>query len=233
MRIKDMGADDRPVEKMLDKGARALSNSELIALLLRSGTAKMNAMEVARLIVSQADGSLTRLSGMSADALTAMPGIGRMKAAVILAAFELGRRFQAETSWSGKEAVRNAAAVYDIMAPLLKGLGHEELWILFLNRANFLICKELLSSGGSAATIVDQKMVIRRAMEKKASSIIMVHNHPSGNPRPGAEDLKQTERMREALKKMDLSLLDHVIVCDDCFFSFAEEKLSHTSAGKA
>ena len=109
------------------------------------------------------------------------------------------------------------------MSPLLKGLTHEQLWVLFLNRANYLIGKEMLSRGGMSATVIDQKMVIIRAMEKKASSVIIVHNHPSGNPRPGMEDLKQTQRLREALKNVDLTLTDHVIICDDGYYSFAQE----------
>ena len=215
MKMKEMGLDERPVEKMLGKGAGALSNSELLAVLLRSGTSGMNVMELSR--------TLTRLSTMSVEQLTRLPGLGRTKAAVLQAAFELGRRFQSERCWEGKETIDGADKVFAIMSPLLKGLTHEQLWVLFLNRANYLIGKEMLSRGGMSATVIDQKMVIIRAMEKKASSVIIVHNHPSGNPRPGMEDLKQTQRLREALKNVDLTLTDHVIICDDGYYSFAQE----------
>lgn len=223
MKMKEMGLDERPVEKMLGKGAGALSNSELLAVLLRSGTSGMNVMELSRTLLGGADNSLTRLSAMSVEQLTRLPGLGRTKAAVLQAAFELGRRFQSERCWEGKETIDGADKVFAIMLPLLKGLTHEQLWALFLNRANYLIGKEMLSRGGMSATVIDQKMVIIRAMEKKASSVIIVHNHPSGNPRPGMEDLKQTQRLREALKNVDLTLTDHVIICDDGYYSFAQE----------
>ena len=223
MKMKEMGLDERPVEKMLGKGAGALSNSELLAVLRRSGTSGMNVMELSRTLLGGADNSLTRLSTMSVEQLTRLPGLGRTKAAVLQAAFELGRRFQSERCWEGKETIDGADKVFAIMSPLLKGLTHEQLWVLFLNRANFLIGKEMLSRGGMSATVIDQKMVIIRAMEKKASSVIIVHNHPSGNPRPGMEDLKQTQRLREALKNVDLTLTDHVIICDDGYYSFAQE----------
>ena len=191
MKMKEMGLDERPVEKMLGKGAGALSNSELLAVLPRSGTSGMNVMELSRTLLQ--------------------------------AAFELGRRFQSERCWEGKETIDGADKVFAIMSPLLKGLTHEQLWVLFLNRANYLIGKEMLSRGGMSATVIDQKMVIIRAMEKKASSVIIVHNHPSGNPRPGMEDLKQTQRLREALKNVDLTLTDHVIICDDGYYSIAQD----------
>ena len=223
MKMKEMGLDERPVEKMLGKGAGALSNSELLAVLLRSGTSGMNVMELSRTLLGGADNSLTRLSAMSVEQLTRLPGLGRTKAAVLQAAFELGRRFQSERCWEGKETIDGADKVFAITSPLRKGLTHEQLWVLFLNRANYLIGKEMLSRGGMSATVIDQKMVIIRAMEKKASSVIIVHNHPSGNPRPGMEDLKQTQRLREALKNVDLTLTDHVIICDDGYYSFAQE----------
>ncbi len=225
MKIKDLGADERPIEKLVEKGAGALSNAEIIAVLLRSGTVDLNAMDVARLMLSKSEGSLVRLSGMSIERMTDIPGIGQKKAASLAAAFELGRRFSLEGSKVEKKAISSSEMVYKTMAPRLKGLSHEECWVLYLNRANYIIGKEMVSSGGFSSTTIDTKMLVIKAMEKKACGIILIHNHPSGNPRPGDADLRQTKLLKNALSPMDIALLDHVIICDDCYFSFADDEV--------
>lgn len=224
MKIKELDIDERPMEKLHIKGPQALSNTELIGILLKTGTASLNAMDIARMLLSHSEGSLTRLSDMSLERITMIPGIGKMKAATISAALELGRRFMGEKGFD-KCTITGPTRIFYIMIPLLKGLSHEEFWVLFLNRANYIIGKEQLSSGGISSTTIDNKMVVIRAMEKKANSVIMIHNHPSGNPRPGQADIQQTEKLKKALEAMDIILMDHIIVCDDCYFSFAEEKV--------
>lgn len=225
----DLGQDERPVEKLLEKGADVLSNVEILAVLLRSGTVELNAMDVARLVLSHAEGSLTRLSSMSKDKLLGIPGIGPKKVATLTAAFELGRRFASEGTGVEKTSISNPGMVYRIMLPRLKGLEHEECWVLYLNRANYVTGKEMVSSGGFSSTTMDVRMLVLKAMEKKACGLIVVHNHPSGNPRPGESDMNQTRLLKEALAPMGIDLLDHVIVCDDCYYSFADEKIDAIS----
>ncbi len=224
MKILDLGEDERPVEKLLSKGSSVLSNVELIAILLRSGTGSMNAMDTARALLAKAEGKLTLLSGMSSEKMTSVPGIGAKKAAAVAAAFELGRRFMEESAGIDKTAVTDPSAIFRIMHPLLKGLEHEECWIIYMNRANYIIGKEMLSSGGFSSTTIDRKMAVLKAMEKKASGVILVHNHPSGNPKPGQADTRETSLLKKALDAVDISLLDHIIVCNDCYFSFSDGK---------
>ena len=225
MKILDLGTDERPIEKLLGNGADTLSNVELLAILLRSGTPDLNAIDIGRLIMSNAEGSLTNLSSFSVERLSQVPGIGRKKAATICAAIELGRRFAAEGCLQDRTPLNTPEQVFRIMVPRLKGLLHEECWVLFLNRANILIGKEMLTSGGFSSTTIDTRMLAIRAMEKKAAGVIIVHNHPSGNPHPGEADIRQTALVKDALSPLDISLVDHVVICNDSYFSFAEEKV--------
>jgi len=221
--MMDLGVDERPVEKLIDKGADILSNAEIIAVLLKSGTVELNAIDIARLVLAKAEGSLVTLSAISMEGLTEIPGIGPKKAATLSAAFELGRRFALEVSGIEKTTITGPEMIFRLMVPRLKGLPHEECWAIWLNRANYIIGKEMLTSGGFSSTTIDTKMIVVKAMEKKARGLILVHNHPSGNPRPGEADIKQTKAVKAALGPMDISLMDHVIICDDCYFSFADE----------
>lgn len=226
MKLHDLSPDERPREKMLIKGAASLSNAELIAIMLRSGTDKANVLDVAREMLARADNSLNNLSSMSIDKMIEIPGIGRMKAVTLAAAFELGRRFLAEASTIDKRTITGAEMIYDMMLPFLKGLPHEEFWVIWLNRANYVIGKEKISTGGYSSTTIDPKMIVAKAIEKKASGVIMVHNHPSGNPRPGKADIKETANIKKALEAIDVSFLDHIVVCDDCYFSFADDRVT-------
>lgn len=226
MRIKELQADDRPMEKMLLLGAAGLSTAELIGIIIRSGSTTMNAVDTARKLLSETTNNLSELSCMSAERLMAVEGIGRTKALSILAALELGRRFSYEGAKQEKVSVTGPEIIYKLIGPMLKGLSHEECWAIFLNRANYIIGKERMTSGGLSSTIMEPRGVIARALEKKASGVILVHNHPSGNPRPGNADAQQTETLRNALRTMDISLLDHIIICDDCYYSFADESVS-------
>lgn len=210
---------------MLAHGAPSLTCAELLAVLLRTGTARLNAVEAARQLLQAAGGSLSTLSSFSTERLCAEEGVGPGKAVTILAALELGRRFFRETDGVVRKSFTGPKMVYDLMLPLLKGLDHEECWILYLNRANYVVSKEKFFSGGLASTPMDSQVIIRRALECRASGIILVHNHPSGNPRPGAADIRQTRLLQEGLKALDLSFLDHVIVCDGVFYSFSEDRV--------
>ena len=222
MRIKDLCVDERPREKMLSKGAGAMSNAELLAILIGSGTRKENVLEVANRLLSSADGNLSRIADMDKTKVMAMDGIGKGRYA---AAFELGRRCCLEDPGLEKVPLCDPAMVYKMMLPRLKGLDHEELWIIYLTRANYVIHKEMLSMGGLSATVVDPRLVVKKALDKRACGIIMVHNHPSGNPMPGMEDLAQTAAMKKAASTFDISITDHVIICDDRYYSFADDKV--------
>lgn len=225
MRIKELCADERPREKMLSKGPGAMSDAELLAILIGSGTRKGNVLEVANRLLSAADGKLSRLAGMDSAEVMAMDGIGPGRYASIASALELGKRCCLEDTGLVKSPLSDPWMVYRLMLPRLKGLDHEEFWGLFLTRANYLIHKEMFSLGGLSATVVDPRLVVRKALDKRACGIILVHNHPSGNPTPGNEDLKRTAAMKKAADTFDISIIDHVIVCDDRFYSFADDRL--------
>lgn len=223
MKIKDLCADERPREKMLGKGASALSNAELLAILLRTGTEGRNALEVAQILLSAAGGSLTAASRMSVSELCRIDGIGTGKAVTIGAALELGKRLCSEVPDVRKNIIHSPADVYRELSSVMRGLQHEECWILYLSRNNRVVSREQLSVGGQSETIVEVKSVVRRALDLRASSLILVHNHPSGDPHPGNADIKLTLNLRKALDTFDISLLDHVIVSDGRYYSFADE----------
>ena len=200
-----------------------MSNAELLAILIGSGTKKENVLEVANRLLASAGGKLSQIAAMDRAGITAMDGIGSGRYASIAAAFELGRRCCLEDPGLDKIPLCDPEMVFKMMIPHMKGLDHEELWVIFLTRANYVIHKEMISLGGLSATVVDPRLVVRKALDKRACGIIMVHNHPSGNPLPGKEDLEQTAGMRKAMATFDITLLDHIIICDDRFYSFAEE----------
>lgn len=225
MRIKDLYADEMPREKMLTKGTGALSNTELLAILLRIGRQGMNVIDLARVLLQNGGGTLTGISEMNLEKLWAINGIGKSKAITIAAAFEIGRRVALEGAHRLPEPISSPCKVFRIMHPITKDLDHEECWVLFLNKANRLICKEMLSSGGLDSTIIDNKHIIRRAIDKKASAIILVHNHPSGNALPSKADITQTQALNTALKTCGISLLDHIIIAKNAYYSFADEEL--------
>jgi len=230
MKISQMNEGDRPREKMLAKGCEALSDTELLAILLRTGNRSVSVMDMAHELLSACDGNLIRLFNMDMESMCACKGIKRDKAVTVRAAFELGRRFLNESSGVLKIPITTAEDIYRMMIPALKGLMHEECWVLYLNRARFVIKKERMSSGGGCSTTMDLRDIIKSALSQKAYAIILVHNHPSGNPEPGREDIRQTDALKKAAASMDIQLLDHVVVCDDCYFSFCDERISYLTA---
>lgn len=225
MRIKEWVANERPREKLLSRGARALSNAELLAILIGSGTGGKNVLEVAQELLARAEGRLVLLAAMPLERMRSQKGLGSVRAVTIQAAMELGRRAFEEMALLDKRSITSPELVYRLMLPTLKNLDHEECWALFLNRANYLIGKEMVSSGSLESTPLDAQKIVRRGIEKQCRHIILVHNHPSGQPRPGEADIRQTERLRKALSLMGISLMDHIVVAEDAFYSFAEERV--------
>ena len=225
MKIKELCADERPREKMFSKGAGAMSNAELLAILIGSGTKNQNVLEVANRLLATVEGDLSRIAAMDPSEVMAMDGIGRVRYTSIAAALELGTRCCLEARGREKVPVCSPRTAYRLMIPVMKGLKHEEFWLILLNRANYVLRKEMVSRGGLSSTVVDSKLIVKRALDTHATGVILVHNHPSGNPRPGREDLVQTKGIKKALGTFDISLVDHIIVCDDSLFSFADEEV--------
>lgn len=223
MKIMDMGEEERPREKMRDRGLAALTNVELLSVILRTGTGGRNVMELARELLSSADSSLCGLSAFTPSRMCLVPGIGFGKAASVAAAFELGRRCALERAGNTDISVTDSAVAARLMAPRLRVLDHEECWALFLNRRNRPVGKEMVSSGGLSDTGLDFRVVARLALEKKATAVIIFHNHPSGSPEPGKADMAQTAALKSGLASLEITLLDHIIIAGDLFFSFSDE----------
>lgn len=227
MKILDFSTSERPRERLIASGPSALSDGELIAVLLRSGTQSSNILDISRQLLAECGGSLTALSRMSVDQLCNTPGIGEGKAAVLLAAFELGRRFFLEDNAALKKAIRNSGMVYNLMSSRLRGLDHEECWAVFLNATYKVLSLELMGSGTEDSVLVDAKDVVKKALEKGARAVILCHNHPGGNPMPSKADIEKTVILHKSCDACDLQLLDHIIISDRCWYSFSEEKVSH------
>lgn len=225
MTINELSENERPREKLLRKGAHALSDGELLAVLLRTGTRGRSVLEMAQELLASADGSLASLFSFGTERMSRINGIKEDKAATLQAAAELGRRFLSESSGIDRKTIVSARMVYDEMLPLLKALDHEEFWVLFLNPAHHLTGRERISVGTLDATPLDSRKLIRMILDRNASGIILVHNHPGGNPRPSTADCMHTESLQKALSAFGIDLVDHVIISDECFFSFADEKV--------
>ena len=222
--IKEWKEDERPREKLLSKGAESLSDAELLAIILGFGTKEESAVDLGRKILQLNDNNLRTLASMSVEKLMEIKGVGTSKALSIVAVMEINKRVSltAAKVLTGIQSSQNAAK---LISPILRDLSHEECWVLYLNRANKLISKERLSIGGLTATVVDVKIVIKGALEKLASSIILVHNHPSGNLKPSQADLNLTKKLVAAGQFLDLPVIDHIIMTKDWYLSFADEGL--------
>ena len=222
--IKSWAEEDRPREKLRLKGKHSLGDAELIAILIGSGNADDSAVELSRKILAKAENNLLELGRLTVSDLMQFKGIGEAKAVTIVAALELGRRRRETTALQRQRIVtsRDAAA---ILQPLLADHLHEEFWLLFLNRNNLVLGQVALSSGGVTGTVVDPKLIFKAALEHKATSIILCHNHPSGNLKPSDEDIRLTRKITEAGKFMEIQIVDHLIVSQHGFYSFADEGL--------
>lgn len=222
--IKRWAAEDRPREKLGLKGKAALSDAELIAILLGTGTSQLSAVDLAKNILKSVDNDLNELARLSVKDLMKVKGIGEAKAITIISALELGRRrkdFQAEE----RPRINGSADVYEILKADLSDIPHEAFWILLLNRANRLIKKQQVSQGGVAGTVADPKIIFKGAIEELASGIVLAHNHPSGNLTASQADLNLTKKLKEAGKLLDIQVLDHIIIAGKNYFSFADEGL--------
>ena len=223
--IKSWAEDDRPREKLMKKGKSSLSDAELIAIIIGSGNTEETAVDVAKKILNSVGNNLNALAKLSVLDIAnnkEFKGVGKVKAIEIIAALELGRRTR-ESEAVKKEKITTSKDVADIFQPILGDYPHEEFWILLLNRANKIIDKKQISSGGVSGTVVDSKMLFREAIQHLASSIILCHNHPSGNIKPSEADIKLTKQLKEAGKFLEIPVLDHIIITDKSFFSFADE----------
>lgn len=219
--IKNWIEEDRPREKMMLQGAGNLTSTELLTILIQGGTRERSAMDIARDLLKKSGGKLGDLARFSFKDFTAMKGIGTARAAQLSAAFELCRRVESEMPEDTPQITSSAQAAA-IMMPLLRDLPHEECWVMFLNRANRCIGKERISSGGTSSTVIDIKMVIKKAVERLSGGIILFHNHPSGTARPGRRDMEQTEALHKAAALLDIALFDHIIIGRKGYFSFSD-----------
>ena len=221
--IKNWSENDQPREKLRDKGAASLSDSELIAILIGSGNTSESAVDLSKRILAKADNNLNALGKMSLAQLMEFKGIGEAKAISINAALELGRRRRSSDFSSLK--VTSSASVFELMQPILGELPHEEFWILYLNNSNKIIQKQQLSKGGITGTMVDVRLVLKKALEVGATHLILVHNHPSGSLVPSEADKQVTQKLSMASKSLDITVLDHVIITEKAYFSFSDENL--------
>ncbi len=219
--IKEWAVEDRPREKILYKGIFALSDAELIAILIGSGNSNQSAVDLARDVLKLADNNLNKLGKLGIDDLQKLKGIGKAKAINILAALELGRRRKA-SEINDENIIRSSNDVYTIFNPLLADLKYEEFWLIYLNRSNRVISRLKISQGGISGTITDVRLIMKKALELLASSIIICHNHPSGNKEPSEADKRITAKIKEASSYFDISLLDHLIITDNGYYSFAD-----------
>jgi len=222
--IKDWADDDRPREKLLIKGKGALSDAELVAILIASGNRDESAVELSKRILQSLGNNLNRLAKLSVNDLMKFKGIGKAKAISIIASLELGRRRRTADVLE-KDNVGGSKDAFQILQLKLEDLPHEEFWIVLLNRANKVIDTKLVSRGGVSSTVVDSKVIFNYALESLASAIILAHNHPSGNLKPSNSDIRLTKKIVAAGKIMEVPVLDHIIVGDNDYFSFADEGL--------
>ncbi len=222
--IKAWAEEDRPREKLILKGKKSLSDAELLAILLGSGSREETAVGLSQRILKSADNNLNELGKCTVKELTRFKGIGEAKAITIVAALELGRRRQL-SDIKERIQVRSSQDAYKAIAPILVDLPHEEFWILLLNRSNRIMCRERISIGGVSGTVVDAKLIYKKALENLASAIILCHNHPSGNLKPSQADIDITRKLKQAGKTLDIDVLDHLIIAEGGFYSFADEGL--------
>src|SRR5680860_46889 len=222
LNIKDWSVEDRPREKLLQNGPRALSDAELIAILIGSGNLNETAVELSRRILTSVNNNLNELSRKSVDSLQTFKGIGEAKAITIVAALELGKR-RKEADVFNKNKITGSKDTADYFQPILGDLNHKEFWIMLLDRGNKILDSFMISQGGISGTVIDVRIILKPAIEKLASAIILCHNHPSGTMQASDADLKITRKISEGAKLMDISVLDHIIIGQNSYLSFADE----------
>ena len=222
--IKSWAEEDRPREKLLLKGKGALSNAELIAILIGSGTKALSAVDVSKQILNSVNNDLHKLAKLTKKDLTKIRGSGDAKAIAIISALELGRR-RKDSEWAPKIKIQSSEDAYQAMKPNLLDLQQEEFWVILLDRSNSIMRKQAISQGGVSGTVADPKVIFKSALEHLASSIILVHNHPSGNKKPSQADISLTKKLKGAGVMLEIPVLDHIIFTDNGYFSFIDEGL--------
>lgn len=225
LKITDWAIEDRPREKMLLKGVGSLSDAELLAILIGSGNKSETAVELSQRILHSTNNNLNSLGKLSISHLiNNFNGIGEAKAITIIAALELGRRRKLSEAEKQTQVV-SSETVFEIFQPILGDLKHEEGWALLMNKSNKIIKRIQLSKGGITGTVIDIRLLIKEALENFATDIILVHNHPSGNTKPSADDTLITKQLKEACSLLDIHLLDHIIICDKAYFSYQDNDI--------
>ena len=222
--IKNWSQDDQPREKLRDKGRATLSDAELVAILIGSGNRDESAVDLCKRILASVDNNLSELGRLSIKQLMQFKGIGEAKAISIAAALELGRRRRGEEALE-KKKITSSASVFELMQPVLGDLPHEEFWIIYLNNSNKVLLKQQQSKGGITGTLVDVRLVLKQALEVGATSLILAHNHPSGTLVPSKADKQLTQKLKQAAISLDIKVLDHLIVTEKAYFSFADDNL--------
>ena len=222
--IKNWSQDDQPREKLRDKGKATLSDAELVAILIGSGSRDESAVTLCQRILASVDNNLSELGKLSIKQLMEFKGIGEAKAITIAAALELGRRRRGEEALN-KKKITSSASVFELMQPIIGELPHEEFWIVYLNNSNKVIQKNQLSKGGITGTMVDVRLVLKTTLEVGATGIILAHNHPSGTLKPSEADKQLTAKLSTAAKSLDIKVLDHLIITEKAYFSFADENI--------
>ncbi len=219
--ITQWASDDRPREKLQRSGPRALSNAELIAILIRSGTPQESALDLAKRVLARSGNDLHQLGTLDIKELMAFKGMGEAKAMAIVAALELGRR-RRDADAPVRDSVASSAAAFELIRPVLTDLPHEEFWLLLLDRGNRLLDRVPVSRGGLHGTVADPKVIFKEALERRAASIILCHNHPSGQLRPSEEDIRLTRKLVDGARLLDMAVQDHLIIGGTGYFSFAD-----------
>ncbi|MBL87117.1 MAG: hypothetical protein CMO82_10715 [Winogradskyella sp.] len=222
--IKNWSQDDQPREKLRDKGKSVLSDAELVAILIGSGSREESAVDLCKRILASVDNNLNALGKLSIKQLMEFKGIGEAKAITIAAAMELGRRRRLEDAVQ-LDKITSSRSVFDLMQPIIGELPHEEFWILYLNNSNKVIQKNQLSKGGITGTLVDVRLVLKSALEVGATALILCHNHPSGTLKPSQADKDVTYKLKTAAQSLDIKVLDHLIITENTYFSFADEAM--------
>ncbi len=219
--IPEWSKEDRPRERLLARGPKAMTDVELVAILIRSGTPTESALDLARIILNKAGNDLHKLAALSTTDLMKVNGVGEAKAMSIVAALELGQR-RRDLTVAERPLIATSRAAFEILQPMVADLPHEEFWLLLLDRGNRLLERIRVSQGGMHGTVADPKLIFREALDRRASSVILCHNHPSGQLRPSAEDIALTRKLLEGGRFLDIAVQDHLIITTSGYYSFAD-----------
>ncbi len=222
--IKNWSQDDQPREKLLYKGKQVLSDAELVAILIGSGNREESAVGLCKRILASVNNNLTELGKLSIKQLMEFKGIGEAKAITIIAALELGRRRGGEAALE-REDITSSRSVFELMLPIIGELPHEEFWVIYLNNSNKIIQKKQISKGGITGTLVDVRLVLKTALELNAVGLVLAHNHPSQSLKPSKADKEITQKLKIGAQSLDIKVLDHLIITEKSYFSFADEEL--------